>query len=155
MTNPVTDRIQHLGLILPSLIKPTANYELFRRHGKLLFMAGQTSFSTTGTEYKGQLKTEADIERGYQAARLCALNLIGALSMACNGDLSQVIGCVKINGYILATPEFTSSPAVINGASDLIIDIFGNPGRHARTAIGVASLPGGYTAEVEAIFEVK
>jgi len=155
MTTSIADRLRELGVELPSLPKPGGSYVPFRRHGDLLFMAGQTSSRDGKAVYSGPVQGADDIERGYAAARLCAINMLAALREACDGDLDRVGGCLKVNGYVLAPPTFESVPAVINGASDLLVEVFGDAGRHARTAIGVAALPRHTTVEIEATFFLK
>ena len=110
------------------------------------------------TEFRkfiGKLGKEISVEDGQKAARLCALNLLARLKASCNGDLDRVVRCVKLTGFVNATPEFGDHPKVVNGASDLMVEVFGDAGRHARSAVGMGSLPFGVAVEVEAIFEIK
>jgi enamine deaminase RidA (YjgF/YER057c/UK114 family) len=155
LPTPIQARVQALGIIVPKLASVKANYRPFRRHGDLVFLAGQTSSTPDGGSFFGAMRTADDISRGYAAARLCGLNLLAALSLACEGDLDRVGGCLKVNGYVLADPAFDAVPAVINGASDLLVEVFGEEGQHARTAIGVSVLPRECSVEVEAVFFLK
>lgn len=155
MTTPITDRLRELGLELPRLPQPAGSYVPFRRHGDIVYLAGQTSSRDGKAIYAGALHGPDDVERGYAAARLCMLNLLAALSQACDGDLDRVGGCLKVNGFVLAAAGFDAVPAVVNGASDLLIELFGDAGKHARTAVGVAVLPRNATVEVEAVFFLK
>ncbi|RZJ09531.1 MAG: RidA family protein [Haliea sp.] len=154
-TGTVQSRLQALGLTLPTLAVPTANYRPFRRHGDLVYLAGQTSSQASGESFYGTLANAGDVPRGYQAARLCMLNLLAALSQCCDGDLERVGGCLKVNGYVLADRAFDAVPAVVNGASDLLVELLGDAGQHARTAIGVSVLPRSCSVEVEAVFFLK
>lgn len=151
----VQARLRALDIVLPTLAPIKASYRPFRRHGDLVFLAGQTSSTPDGPNHFGVLRDADDVQRGYAAARLCGLNLLAALSQACDGDLERVGGCLKVNGYVLADPAFQSVPAVINGASDLLVAVFGEAGQHARTAIGVSVLPRECSVEVEAVFFLK
>jgi enamine deaminase RidA (YjgF/YER057c/UK114 family) len=155
MPSSIVERLRELAIELPTLPKPGGSYVPFRRHGDLVYLAGQTSSRDGKAVYSGPLHGPDDLERGYDAARLCAVNLLAALKLACDGDLDRVGGCLKVNGYVLAAPTFESVPAVVNGASDLLVEVFGEAGRHARTAVGVAVLPRNVTVEVEATFFLK
>ncbi|WP_454689299.1 RidA family protein [Achromobacter aloeverae] len=155
MSNTVAGRLRALDLQLPPIPAPAANYLPFRRHGDMVFLAGQTSSLNGAAKYTGALQGPEDVQRGYDAARLCALNLLSALAQACEGDLDRVGGCLKVNGYVLAAPAFDAVPAVVNGASDLLVQVLGDAGRHARTAIGVSVLPRNASVEVEAVFFLK
>jgi len=151
----IADRLRELGIELPNLPKPAGSYVPFRRHGDLVYLAGQTSSRDGKAVYSGPLQGPDEVERGYAAARLCAVNLLAALAQACDGDLDRVGGCLKVNGYVLAAPTFDAVPSVVNGASDLLVEVLGDAGRHARTAVGVAVLPRNTTVEVEATFFLR
>lgn len=155
MTSSIATRLRELDLELPALPPPGGSYLPFRRHGDLVFLAGQTSSRDGQAVYSGALQGADDVQRGYAAARLCALNLLGTLAQACDGDLERVGGCLKVNGYVLAAPTFDAVPAVVNGASDLLVQVFGDAGRHARTAVGVSMLPRNTSVEIEAVFFLK
>jgi enamine deaminase RidA (YjgF/YER057c/UK114 family) len=123
--------------------------------GNLVFLSGQVPAENGVRKYIGKLGRDLSIEDGQKAAQLAALNLLARLKLACGGDLDRVARCVKLVGFVNATPEFADQPKVINGASDLMVRIFGDAGRHARSAIGVGSLPFGVGVEVEAVFELR
>ncbi len=148
------DRLAALGLTLPTPPTPIANFVPFAVTGSLVYLAGQVNEWNGTVPYLGKVGREFDVATGQAAARLCALNLLAGLQIACGGDLDRVRRCVRVGGFVNCDPEFTQAPAVINGASDLFVAVFGDAGRHARTAVGVASLPRGAAVEVDAIFEI-
>jgi enamine deaminase RidA (YjgF/YER057c/UK114 family) len=156
MAGQIDARLKELGITLPTPAAPAANYVPFVQTGALVFTAGQVTFNAAGKlEYIGKLGRELGIDEGYQAARLCAINVLAAVRAACGGDLDRVVRCVKLVGFVNSTPDFTDQPKVINGASDLIVSVFGDKGKHARSAVGMGSLPLGVATEVEGIFEIK
>lgn len=146
-------RLADLGLILPAVPVPVANYVPFRLAGPLLFLSGQVPKRGDGLGV-GRLGRDTDIETGYADARACALQLI-AVAKAALGDLSRVEGVIKLLGMVNAEPDFHDHPKVVNGASDLFVAVFAEAGRHARSAVGMGSLPSGVTVEVEAILLVR
>lgn len=145
-------RLDALNIVLPTPVAPVANYVPFVRQGDLIHISGQVSFDDRGG-IRGTVGEDVDLERGQLAARLCGLNLIAQMNAACNGDLSRVRRIVKLGGFVQAGPAFFDIPKVINGASDLMVDIFGDLGRHARSAVGVFRLPLNFAVEVDAIIE--
>lgn len=151
----VDGRLRELGLELPTPSTPGANYVPFVRSGDLVFLTGQLSQWNGERKFIGKLGREFGIEEGQQAARLCALNLIAHLKTAVDGDLDRVRRIARIAGFVNSTPEFHSQSQVINGASDLFVQVFGDAGRHARMAVGVAALPYDVAVEVEAVVEVR
>ncbi len=151
----IEQRLAALGLELPVPPTPIANFVPFRLAGDLVFLAGQVNEWNGTVPFIGKLGAEFDVAAGQQAARLCALNLIACLKLACGGDLDRVLSCVRVGGFVNCTPEFEFVPMVVNGASDLFVDLLGEAGRHARTAVGVATLPRRAAVEVEAIFQVS
>jgi enamine deaminase RidA (YjgF/YER057c/UK114 family) len=151
----IDDRLRSLGIELPMPSSPGANYVPFVRSGNLLFLTGQLSQWNGERRFIGKLGREFEVDQGKQAARLCALNLIAHLRAALDGDLDLVVRCVRIAGFVNSVPEFTAQSQVLNGASDLFVEIFGDAGRHARMAVGVAALPYDVAVEVEAVFEVR
>ncbi|MBM3522257.1 MAG: RidA family protein [Alphaproteobacteria bacterium] len=156
MAGQIDARLKELAITLPTPAAPAANYVPFVRTGHLVFTAGQVTFNAAGKlEFIGKLGRDFGIEEGYQAARLCAINVLAALRAACEGDLDRVVRAVKVVGFVNATPDFADHPKVINGASDLIVSVFGDKGKHARSAVGMGSLPLGVATEVEAVFEVR
>lgn len=154
MPGKIDAKLNDLGLTLPTASTPAANYVPFVRSGNLVFVAGQITFNNGKVEYIGKLGREFGVEDGQKAARLCALNILTHVKSACGGDLDRVRRCVRLGGFVNAVPDFIDHPKVINGASDLIVQVFGEAGKHARAAVGVGSLPLGVAVEVEAVFEV-
>lgn len=152
--SPIEQRLQALGLELPAPPTPIASFVPFQVHGALVFLAGQVNECNGIVPFVGKLGREFDIVQGQQAAQLCALNLLACLKLACRGDLGRVKRCIRVGGFVNCEPEFEFVPMVVNGASDLFVAVLGEPGRHARTAVGVASLPRRAAVEVEAIFEI-
>ena len=151
-------RLAELGLELPEPSAPGANYVPFVRTGNLVFVTGQLSQWNGERRLIGKLGREFDVEEGRQAARLCALNVIAVIAQlraALDGDLDRVSRCVRIAGFVNSMPEFHGQSQVMNGASDVFVEVFGDAGRHARMAIGVSALPYDVAVEVEGTFEVK
>jgi enamine deaminase RidA (YjgF/YER057c/UK114 family) len=155
MAGRIDARLKELGLELPTPSKPGANYVPFVRSGALVFLTGQLSQWNGDRRFVGKLGREWGVEEGREAARLCALNLIAHLKTAAGGDLDGVRRCVRLAGYVNSTPDFLAQSQVLNGASDLFVDVFGDAGRHARMAVGVAALPYDVAVEVEGVFEVE
>ena len=153
MAGRIDSRLAELGVILPPAAAPVANYVPWVVSGKLLFIAGQVTFKDGKPQYIGQLGRDFGVEDGAKAARLCAINILAQVKAAV-GDLDRVARCVKLTGFVNATPDFKDHPKVVNGASDLMVEVFGDAGKHARAAVGVASLPLGVAVEVDAIFEL-
>ncbi len=151
----VDDRLRELAIELPHASKPGANYVPWVRTGDLVFLTGQLSQWNGERRFVGKLGREFGVEDGRQAARLCALNLIAHLRDALGGDLDRVVRCVRVAGFVNSTPDFVSQSQVVNGASDLFVDVFGDAGRHSRMAVGVAALPYDVAVEVEAVFEAR
>lgn len=154
MAGRVEARLKELGLDLPQAAPAAGNYVPYVVTGPLIFVAGQLPVWNGTPRHLGHLGDTQTIEQGYQAARLCALNLIAQVKAACGGDLDRVRRIVRLAGFVACTAEFRDHPKVINGASDLMVEIFGDQGRHARAAVGAASLPLGVTVEVEAVVEM-
>jgi len=153
----VDKKLQNLGITLPTPAAPVANYVPFVRTGNLIVISGQICLGPDGKlaeDHKGKLGAEITPEVGQQAARLCALNLLAQLKAA-TGDLDQVVRCVRLGGFINAVPTFAGLAPVMNGASDLMVEVLGDAGRHARSTIGVAELPLDACVEVEGMFEVR
>lgn len=150
----IEERLKELSLELPQPSKPGANYVTWTRSGALVFLSGQLCHWNGERRYIGKLGREFGLEEGQAAARLCALNLIAQARVAAGGDLDRV-RWVRIGGFVNSMPDFTAQPQVVNGASDLIVEVFGEAGRHARTSVGVAVLPYDVAVEVDAILEVR
>jgi enamine deaminase RidA (YjgF/YER057c/UK114 family) len=154
MAGMIESKLTELGLTLPALAAPIANYVGFVRTGDLLFVSGQLCLGADGKLVaKGKLGAEVSIEDGQKAARACAINLLAQIKAAV-GDLDRVVRVVRLGGFISSVPLFLDGPKVMNGASDLMVTVFGDKGRHARTTIGVAVLPLDAAVEVEGLFEV-
>ncbi len=154
MTGKIETRLKQLGLTLPAAATPVANYIPFVKTGNLVFVAGQIPLLNGAVHYHGVVGLDVTLEEAVNAARLCALNLLAHAKTACDGDLDRVARVVKLTGFVAANSHFTDHPKVINGASDLMVEVFGEAGRHARVAVGAPSLPRGAPVEVDAIFEV-
>lgn len=155
MASTIQRRIEELGIELPQASAPGANYVPYARSGNLVFMTGQLSQWNGERRFVGKLGREWRIEDGQQAARLCALNLVAHLKNALDGDLDRMTRCLRLAGYVNSMPDFTGQSQVINGASDLFVEVFGEAGRHTRMAVGVAALPYDVAVEVEAVFEAR
>lgn len=154
MADRIETRLRELGVTLPEAAAPAANYAPFVIDGSLVYVSGQISKSAAES-HVGRLSAEVDVERGVAAARLSAINLIAQVKAACGGDLDRVEQVLKLTVFINAGPEFTAHPKVANGASDLIADVFGAAGRHARSAVGAASLPFDVSVEIEGVFRIQ
>ena len=149
------NRLKELGIVLPQPNVPAANYVPARRGGGMIYIAGQVPRIDGEDKFTGKLGREFGIAEGQQAARLCAINILAQLKHALGGSLDEVAGCMRLGGFVNCTPEFGDMPAVINGASDLMVEVFGDAGRHARAAVGCIALPRNVAVEVDAIFELK
>ena len=148
------ENLRALGLKLPEPATPVANYVPSVRTGNLLFVAGQVPRKADGSIVAGRVGSETDVDAAYEAARTCGLLALAAVKQAL-GDLEKVVRVVRVMGLVNASTDFTQQPAVINGFSDLMVEVFGDRGQHARVAYGVGSLPGGAAVEVESLYEVR
>lgn len=153
MTQSVEQKLADLGITLPTPAAPLANYVPVARTGNLLFISGQLSIDGAGALVTGKLGGDVDIEAGRAAARLCAINIL-AQTKAAIGDLEKVVRVVKLVAFVNSVPDFTDQAKVVNGCSDFLVDVLGDKGRHARSAVGIAALPLNAAVEVEAIIEV-
>ena len=149
------DNIKNLKIVLPEAKPPVGNYVATKISGNMLFISGQISIDENGKLIKGKIGKDLDVDSGYEAAKRCALSIVAQVKKACNGDLSKIKSCVKLTGFVNSTDDFVDQPKVINGASDLIVSIFGNSGMHTRAAVSTNSLPLGVSVEVDAIFELN
>ena len=154
MAGQVEARLQELGITIPEAATPVANYVATVITGNLCFVSGQVTVEGGEFKHLGKLGAEISVDEGYQAARLCAINIVSQLKAACGGDLDRVKRVVKLIGFVNSTPDFTDQPKVINGASDLMVEVFGEAGKHARSAVSAGSLPLGVAVEVEATVEI-
>ena len=148
-------KLKELNIDLPKAADPVGSYVATKITGKLLYISGQISMNENGELIKGKLGKELNTEAGYNAAKRCALNIIAQAKKACANDLSKIKSCIKLTGFVNSTDEFIEQPKVINGASDLIVSVFGNFGMHTRAAVSTNTLPLGVAVEVDAIFELN
>ena len=146
-------KLKEMGLVLPKATDPVGSYVATKISGNLLYISGQISIDADGKLIKGKVGKELNMEQAQEAAKFCALNLLAQLKKIC-GSLDKVKGCVKITGYVNSIDSFVDQPKIINGASDLISQVFGDKGKHTRAAVSVNSLPLGAAVEVDGIFEL-
>ena len=149
------NKLKELNISLPEAKPPVGNYVATKVAGKLLFISGQISINENGELIKGKVGKDLDTDAGYNAARRCALSIVAQAKKACNNDLSKIKSCIKLTGFVNSTDDFVEQPKVINGASDLIAEVFGDSGMHTRAAVSTNSLPLGVSVEVDAIFELN
>lgn len=154
MTGKIDARLAELGITLPTPPAPVASYVPYVISGKQVFISGQVTMADGGLKYVGIVGKDISLEDGQAAARLCAINLIAQLKSACGGDLDKVKRCVKLGAFVNAVPGYDKHPEVANGASNLMVEVFGDAGKHARAAVGAGSLPRNVAVEVEAMFEI-
>ena len=149
------EKLKKLNIILPEAKAPVGNYVATKVSGNMLFISGQISIDENGQLIKGKVGKDLSTDDGYNAAKRCALSIVAQVKKACNNDLSKVKSCIKLTGFVNSTEDFTDQPKIINGASDLIVSIFGEAGMHTRAAVSTNSLPLGVSVEVDAIFELN
>jgi enamine deaminase RidA (YjgF/YER057c/UK114 family) len=154
MTGKIDARLKELGIELPPPATPAANYVPTVRTGNLVYVAGQVPMVDGRFLYQGKVGRDFTVEEAQACARLVAINIIAQLKAACEGDLDRVRRAVKLNGFVNCVPDFGEQPHVINGASELMIQVFGELGRHARSAVGTPGLPFGVAVEIDGVFEV-
>ena len=152
--HPIETRLAELGLTLPDAPAPAANYVPFVAVGGLVHVSGQLPMGPEGL-IKGKLGADLGVDDGAAAARFCAISLLAQVKKACDGDLSRLVRVVKLVGFVNSTADFADQPKVINGASDFMVAVLGDAGRHARSAVSAASLPFGVAVEIEGIFEIR
>ena len=150
----VRERLEALGIELPAPAAPAANYVPFVRVGSLVFVSGQVPVRDGKLAYRGKVGVDYSLEEAQTAARLVGINIVAVVRTACEGDLERVKRCVKLGGFVNCSDEFDNHPAVVNGASDLMVQLFGDRGRHARFAVGTNKLPFNVPVEIDAVFEV-
>jgi len=153
MSNPIESRLAEMGITLPEATAPAANYIPFVQVGSTLYVSGQISMKD-GKMTIGKVGAELTVEEGAAAAKTCAISLLTQVKAACGGDLSKLKRVVKLTGFVNSTPEFGDQPKVINGASDFLVEVLGDSGRHARSAVSAGALPFGVAVEIEGIFEL-
>ena len=149
------ENLKKLKITLPEAKPPVGNYVATKISDNMLFISGQISIDENGKLIKGKIGKDLDVDSGYEAAKRCALSIVAQVKKACNGDLSKIKSCVKLTGFVNSTDDFVDQPKVINGASDLIVSVFGDFGMHTRAAVSANSLPLGVSVEVDAIFELN
>ena len=155
MASTVETHLNDIGITLPDAPGPAANYVPFVQTGNLVFVSGQVPFVDGKLTMTGRIGDNATVEDGYAQARICAINLMANLKVACGGDLDRVTRVVKLGAFVSSADDFNGQPAVVNGASDLMVEAFGDVGRHARFAVGTNALPLGCLVEVDGIFEIS
>ncbi len=151
----IETRLKELDMMLPQAAPPAANYIPYTISGNTLYIAGQIPFLNGVKAHMGRLGENMGIEDGQKAAQACALNILAQAMAAVGGDESKIVRCLKLGGFVNCTSDFDQMPAVINGASDLMVHVLGERGKHARFAVGAPSLPLGVAVEIDAIFEIK
>ena len=149
------ENIKNLGLNIPELPKALANYVPYKIVGKTMYISGQAPVKNGELIYKGKVGSDISVEDGIEAARLCVINIIAAVKTGLEGDWSKLDSFVKLTGYVNCQDTFTDQPKIINGASDMLVEIFGDQGRHARVAVGSNALPLGISVEIDAIVQLK
>jgi enamine deaminase RidA (YjgF/YER057c/UK114 family) len=154
MTN-ISENLKKLNITLPTPALPVANYVGFVKSGNQVFVSGQLPIENGELKYVGKVGSKISIEDAQKAARICAINIIAQIKLACEGNLERVVRCIKLGVFVNGDADFIDHPIVANGASDLIADVFGDAGKHARAAVGSGSLPRGVSVEIDAIFEIK
>ena len=154
MAGKIDIKLSELAIQLPQAATPVGNYVAYVVTGNLVFVSGQLPLVGGELKYKGKLGENVSLEDGQQAARACALNLVAQLRSACSGDLDRVRRVVKLGGFVASSGDFTKQAAVVNGASDLMVQIFGDAGKHARAAVSCPTLPLGAAVEIDAVFEI-
>lgn len=154
MTNATEKKLAALNIVLPQPAAPVASYVPYTLAGNTVFISGQLPMKDGKLQMLGKAGGEVTVEQAQEAAKLCAVNVLAQLKVACGGDLDRVRQCLKLGVFVASAPGFTDHPKVANGASDLMVSVFGDAGKHARAAVGVAELPFGVCVEVDAVFEI-
>ena len=155
MAGQIDARLAELGIEVPEAAAPVANYVGYVVSGKTVYVSGQVTLKDGAFHYQGKLGDSISLDDGVAAARLCGINIIAQLKAACGGDLDRIKRIVRLGGFVNSTPDFADQPKVINGASDLMVEVFGDKGRHCRAAVSAGSLPMGVAVEVEATAELE
>ena len=150
----ISDNLKKLNIEIPNAPNPVGSYVAYKKSGNLLFISGQLPIASDGKMIKGKVGNELTLEDAQKASRLCVINILAQLQKAVNGNLDKVKNCVKITGFVNSTDEFKDQPKVLNSASEILSNVFGDNGKHARAAVSVNSLPLGAAVEIDAIFEI-
>jgi enamine deaminase RidA (YjgF/YER057c/UK114 family) len=151
----IEENLKKLNIVLPVAPNPVGAYVAYKKIGNLVFISGQISLKSNGELIKGKIGTDLTLAQGQEAAQVCAINILSQIKSACDGDLNRVKNCIKITGYVNSKDTFVDQPKVVNGASELLVKIFEEKGKHSRAAVSVSSLPLGAAVEIEAIFETN
>jgi len=149
------DNLKKHNITLPPAPNPVGAYLAYRKTKNLVFVSGQISLRSNGELIKGKVGSDLTLEQGKNAAEVCAINIVSQIKAACDGDLNKIKSCIKITGFVNSNADFIEQPKVINGASELLVKIFEENGKHSRAAVSVNSLPLGAAVEIEAIFEIN
>ena len=150
----ISDNLKKLNIEIPNAPNPVGSYVAYKKIGNLLFISGQLPITSDGKIIKGKVGNELTLEDGQKASRLCVINILAQLKKAVNGNLDKVKNCVKITGFVNSTDEFKDQPKILNSASEILSNVFGDNGKHARVAVSVNSLPLEAAVEIDAIFEI-
>ena len=154
MSKEISDRLAEMGITLPVAAAPAANYLPYTISGNILYLSGQLPMENGRIAVTGIVGKDVELDAAKRAAELCAINILAQASSALSGDLGRIKRIIKINGFVASTPDFTSQHLVINGASDLLVKVLGEPGKHARAAVGMAALPLNAAVEIDAMMEI-
>ena len=155
MAGRIEQRLAERGIVLPPAMRAMANYVPYTVTGRHVWVAGQGPFLDGKLHYNGRLGENLTVDDGRACARIVGLNILAQVKAACGGDLDRVVRCVKLNGFVNSTADFTQHPEIINGCSELMIEVFGEAGRHARVAVGAPILPMGTSVEIDGLFEIS
>tara|TARA_B100000945_G_C20009520_1_gene424807 strand:+ start:21 stop:482 length:462 start_codon:yes stop_codon:yes gene_type:complete len=150
-----SDKLKSLNITLPNAPKPVGAYVAYKKIGKIIYISGQLPIDSNGNIKKGKIGSDLTLEEGQKAAYLCTLNILSQLKESCDGNINEVKNCIKITGYVNSIDDFKEQPKVINPASELLKNVFGEIGKHTRAAVSVNSLPLGAAVEIDAIFEIN
>ena len=151
----IEDKLKTLNIKIPNAPDPVGAYVAYKIINKLIFISGQLPADTNGNMIKGKLGKNISLEKGQEAAKLCAINLIAQAKKAVGGDINKIKGCIKITGFVNSSDDFIEQPKVVNAASELLSEVFGNEGKHTRAAVSTNSLPLGIAVEIDGIFEIN
>ena len=151
----IEEKLSAMNLVIPEAATPLGNYVGYTRSGNTVYISGQLPLRDGAVAVTGKVGADVTVEQGYEAGRICAINLIAQLKAACDGDLNKVVKVLRLGGFVNVAPDFIDAPKCINGASDLFVEVFGDLGRHARFAVGVATLPANAAVEVDGTFEIS
>lgn len=154
MSGKIDARLAEIGVEIPVAATPAANYVPYVVSGNMVFVSGQVPFVNGELQYQGKVGADFDTDAAIKCARVCALNIVAQVKAACGGNLDRVVKCVKLGGFVNCTDGYGEQPKVINGASDLMVEIFEDKGRHARFAVGTNALPMNVAVEIDAVFEI-